>query len=193
MEYPLYIAGQNVGRAICRQEDGRIRITATAPFLNDGVYKAYLVDTNDQRLPVGIMAPKKDTMEVSRIYWPADIDKLAEPISAIAEMTLKFGEQRADLPDKENYKPDARADTSWQPEPEPQRFFSDPLLASRWSGIKNVLTKKEKNGILLAVEFKENEPFALLPMFCLGKPDIINGKKSLVFRINSAGYPVPVG
>ena len=139
------------------------------------------------------MIPKKDTMEATRSYLPSDIEKLGESIIAEAVMTLKFGEQDTSSLTTENQPLSDYTDNSWQPEPEPQRLFSDPLLANRWAGIKNVFTKKEKNSTLLAVEFKENEPFALLPMFCLGKPDIINGKKSLIFRINSAGYPIPVG
>lgn len=75
-----------------------------------------------------------------------------------------------------------QADT-WSAVASVSDLFADPLLKSASSGITGAFIKEDGKHTYLAIPFESGAPFPLMPVFCKGTPEQINGKTYLLFQI----------
>lgn len=68
-------------------------------------------------------------------------------------------------------------------------IFQDEILAESCKNVRGALRMETEDGILLAIPAERDEPFPLMPIFCFGMWDQINGKNYIIFKIKD-GYIV---
>jgi hypothetical protein len=73
----------------------------------------------------------------------------------------------------------------WFHADQPETLFSDPDFADICRGVSNALTKQAGELTLLAVPVSPDEPFPMMPVFCLGDSGRIGGREYIVFRIKN--------
>jgi hypothetical protein len=73
----------------------------------------------------------------------------------------------------------------WFHTDQPETLFSDPDFADICRGVSNALTKQAGELTLLAVPVSPDEPFPMMPVFCLGDSGRIGGREYIVFRIKN--------
>lgn len=192
MTYNLYIGQVHTGTVTAESEGSRIHLTATAPLLNDGIYKAFLIGDNE-KLSIGIMMPNGNEMSAKRSVSEREFAALGSIQQGEAIMTVPF-DPAAPLEDTSVSSVGQNSiedDPDWLPEPYASHLFSDPSVAALWSGVQDCYKKIVSDGTLLAAVLKDEAPFSPVPMFCLGVSQTVHGKSCIVFKINPAGYPVP--
>ncbi len=67
----------------------------------------------------------------------------------------------------------------------PDTLFSDPDFADICRGVRDALTKQAGELTLLAVPVSPDEPFPMMPVFCLGDSGRIGGREYIVFKIKN--------
>jgi len=74
----------------------------------------------------------------------------------------------------------------WTAHPDPGLLFLDPDLIQACAHISGAMTRPCGNDcIALAVPFESGKPFPLMPVFCFGKAEEVDGRSHLVFQIKN--------
>jgi hypothetical protein len=78
----------------------------------------------------------------------------------------------------------------WRPEPRPGDMFGDRLLSEAANREKGALTADAGGGeARIAFPIDDRRAFPMMPAFCLGRPEFIDGREYLVFNLRSGeGY-----
>lgn len=71
----------------------------------------------------------------------------------------------------------------WRPEPAAHELFRDTDIADVCRGLKGALRKEQGGKTLLAVPCRGDEPFPMMPVFCFGSCEMIEGEQYVVFGI----------
>lgn len=71
----------------------------------------------------------------------------------------------------------------WREMQSPSSLFSDPELRVICAGITGALYREESGAGFLAVPVSDDRPFPLMPVFCCGEPESIDGREYVVFKI----------
>ena len=72
---------------------------------------------------------------------------------------------------------------TWQPELRPEELVKDPELRQLLCKAEQAISLAEGERIWLGVPLEVGKPFPLMPIFCLGRWEKINGKNYMVFQI----------
>jgi len=82
--------------------------------------------------------------------------------------------------------PEPMPTAPWTAHPDPGLLFLDPDLIAACANISGAMTRPCGNDcIALAVPFESGKPFPLMPVFCFGKAEEVNGRSHLVFQIKN--------
>ncbi len=84
-----------------------------------------------------------------------------------------------DLPSIKNNTPAEE----WRPEQAAHELFRDTDIADVCRGLKGALRKEQGGKTLLAVPCRGDEPFPMMPVFCFGSCEMIEGEPYVVFGI----------
>lgn len=89
---------------------------------------------------------------------------------------------------KSNQKVDS--ERSWRLIEDPSALFSDPDLKEVSKNIAGALIREDGKTFHLAVPVSPNKPFPMMPVFCFGSLEIIDGESYIVFMIRNGTLTV---
>lgn len=140
----------------------------------------------DAVVPIGIPVPengalrlrKRFTKNALRTAGLSHIDGCAlAPLSEPVSRARLF----ADPPDP----PEKNDDGEWRCEYEPWNMFTDDDIKNACRGISGALRRRRGDIDELAVPVSPYEPFPMIPVFCFGEIEEINGRQYVVFTVKS--------
>ena len=142
-----------------------------------GIYKVWLTAGGSPALLLGTLAPQGDGLRLERQLTRDHLERAGcWPVEgAVCRLAIPFGDGAA---------------PGWRQEPHPERRLSDPVLirtARQWGGM---LLREEAGGFRLAAPWRTACPFPMVPLFCLGQVEQIEGKSHVVFAFDREGRPI---
>ena len=78
----------------------------------------------------------------------------------------------------------------WTAAGNPAELFSAPELRRWLTGVRNVLTCREGERLLLAFPWEKRQPFPLVPLFCFARLECVGGRYCVVFTFDEKCRPV---
>ena len=160
------------GTLLVTQEGLRVRLEARRPADGKGLYKVWLLGARGARLLLGTMIPEDGALCLRRVLSRSELERNGcwPPVGAEAPLAFPFA-------------PNPR----WYCEPNPRSLVSDPLLRSQIPG--SMLCLREKDGFRLAVPLRPGCPLPLSGLFCLARPERLDGTLHLVWFFDASGEP----
>lgn len=165
------------GSVAVRQEGECAVCRAMRPTDGGGLYKAWLLCQNGERVLLGTLIPEggalllRRSIPVSRLRaqgaWP--------PAGGEIVMAYSFTE--------------TKAPAGWSVEQEPARKMGDPILAQAAGQLHGPLVREDGQGFSLAIPYSEKERFPLLPAFCFARLERLDGRTYVAFHFSQAGFP----
>ena len=137
-------------------------------------------------VPVGIPVPengvlrlrKRFTKNTLRTAGLSQIDGCAlAPLSDPVSLARIFSDPPA--------RGETMRDGEWECEYEPWGMFDDDDIKNACRGISGALRRRRGDLDCLAVPVSPYEPFPIMPVFCFGEIEEINGRQYVVFNVKS--------
>ena len=170
MEQKLEMRGG--GTLTLRRDGPRILVEAVRPRDDRGLYKVWLLGQRGGRLLLGTMAPEGNVLRLWRTISQGELERAGCWPASGAEAVMAFSFSGGER---------------WYREAHPERMIRDPLLRGMIRG--PMLCRKEGDGFRLAAPFRTDGPVALEPLFCLARPERLEGKLHLVWTFDREGKP----
>lgn len=176
MERQLALAG---GGSLTVREDGpRVRLEAVRPNDRRGLYKVWLWGLSGRML-LGTMAPEGERLCLCRVLSRRELEGQGcwPPTGAEAVMAFSFAQR------------ETGHEGSWIWEEDPARLLGDQVLvrsARTWGGMWR---REEGDGFLLAAPWRTDGEFPMIPLFCLGRVEMVEGRRCAVWRFQRDGTP----
>jgi len=160
------------GTLILQQDGPRVRLTAERRQDERGLYKVWLTGRSGGRFLLGTLIPEGNMLRLKRTLSQGELERAGcwPPAGAEAPLAFPFSTEER-----------------WYCEQHPERFTSDPIIRRRMTG--PMLCRKERGGVRLAAPFRTDGPVALEILFCLAKPETLEGKTYLVWTFDREGKP----
>ena len=163
------------GRLVCRTRGNQVEVTMTLHPPGPGLYRGILCGKKG-RLDLGTLLPEGEGLRLSRTLT---VDHLTccgcWPITGgRGELRYAFGNKK--FPQ------------GWGERTDLSGLFDDLILAR--SVEKTALWRKEPVGFSLAFPWDSQVPFPMVPVFCFGRVEKMEGKPWLIFSFRDGGWPV---
>ena len=78
----------------------------------------------------------------------------------------------------------------WRSISNPWTLFDDADIADACRGVQGALTVERDGFVLLAVPVGADEPFPMMPIFCFGEPEMIEGRGYVVFKTQNGNLAI---
>ena len=163
---PICRNGETVGELTMEREGLYLRCRAQCRLPDDRVWGIWAVGEQGE-LRIGIPDPGRELIRCFSRQKTAPAG------------TLK----RVDL------RPAGEA-VVWQSLQRPEDWFRSHWLCALLRGLNGVLGYREKDRITLAIPFDPQKSFPLLPLFCLGQAEQIQGKSCILYTFDRDERPV---
>ena len=112
-----------------------------------------------------------------------DLENIDPYPGAVETVKIVLPQKESPIPESTTESP---APAKWTPHPTPGILFTDPDLVAAGTEVTGAMTRPcGDDCIALAVPFEGGKPFPLLPIFCHGQNEEIDGKAYLTFRIRN--------
>ena len=160
------------GPLTLRLDETRVQLDAVRPRDDRGLYKVWLLGQRGGRMLLGTMAPEGNVLRLRRTISQGELERAGCWPAAGAEAPMAFPFQGGER---------------WYREAHPERLLRDPLLRGQVKG--PMLCRKDGEGFRLAAPFRTDGPVALEPLFCLARPERLEGKIHLVWTFDREGRP----
>lgn len=155
------------------QEGPRVRLDASRDEDGQGLYKVWIRGAGGGRYLAGTLVPEGGRLTLRRTLSVAELQRTgAWPVIG-ADAVLAFPFSRPN---------------GWYCESAPGRLISDPLLQTQLSG--SLLCCRNADGFRLAVPLRPECPLPLTSLFCLARPEPLNGQLHLIWSFDSHGRPL---
>lgn len=159
------------------KEDGpRATLTARRPDDGRGLYKAWLIGPQGRYL-LGTMAPEGHVLSVKRTLSLDELRRSGAWPPERAEAELSFAFPCAELPQ------------GWQMAANPASLFGERELSRAAGHLTGALIQKDTGGFQLAVPYREQNEFPMVPLFCFSRLKELGGSAYAVFCFNENGWP----
>ena len=172
MEYRFPLGASGILQL--REEGPRATAEARLPDDGQGLYKVYL--TGGSRVLLGTLIPERGALLLRRTLSIDSLRRQGVWPPTGAEAVLAFSPQTPH--------------TGWHRTDHPEGAISDPLLRRAVAALPQALLRRDRDGFSLALPWTSGQPFPLTPLFCLSRPQRLEGHWHLVFSFDSAGRPV---
>ena len=159
------------GTLVARQEGTQVRLEASRPGDDRGLYKVWLLGQRGGRMLLGTMAPEGNALRLGRTCSIGALERAGCWPLAGAEgvLAFRFGQE-----------------TAWRAEARPERYIRDPDLR-RLKG--QVVARQIGEGVELAVPFRADSPFPIPSLFCLARVERVEGRPHLIWYFDREGRP----
>ena len=164
-KYVIYDGDTAAGELEVSPWGGYFRFRALCRTKRRGVFRL-VAESGGRLLPLGVMTPSGSGFGLERRFSPAALRSMGLERIDRCRLTQDW-------------------DGGWGEEEDPAGLFRDGELRELGKSLagKGVLSRREGETVLLAVPLEPGQPFAAMPIFCFGCPQVINGKTLLAFRI----------
>ena len=168
----LYCRGECRGEIVLTPEGSRTDIWAVMEDPGDGLYRAVLCGGGGELL-LGVLAPEHAALELRRKLYSRDVEALGKPLRGEARCSFRF------------------RDSGWQETGDPAGLLKDPFLRERLRSAGTAWWRRENDLLYLALPLAEDRPFPLETLFCLARPERVEGFLCAVyaFRENTPVLP----
>lgn len=166
----LYCRGECRGEVVLRGEGSRTEVRAVMTDPGDGLYRAVLCGESGE-IPLGVLAPENAALELRRRLYSRDVAALGP---------LKRGEARCSFRFRES---------GWQETRRPAELLEDRFLRDRLATVETAWWRRDGELLYLALPLAEDRPFPLETLFCLARPEQVEGCACAVYAFR-AGQPV---
>ncbi len=179
-EYQVYFNGRCIGCCIIEKQGIRYKIYARVTVADlDKPFRLSAI-CGDSMVNLGVMVPKCDAYQFSRIYTNAAFRELGlENVSGFTITSDLFEVLDEVSGQTENVL------SKWNHIAEPGTLLEEGEFRRIFSQCSNTIVCCEENITYLAVPVIHGEEFPAMPVFCLGEARKINGGIYLVFKIRN--------
>lgn len=162
---PILYQGVQVGELRAEQLAGETAFSARCHVPGEGLQCLWVVGSAGE-LRLGV----PEGREFSRRYS----QRMTGPLGRLLRGELrKVGEGREE----------------WQAVSRPEELFRTPWLRRALKGAEGVMTKRNGRGRCLALPYSPDQPFLLVPLFCLCRIRRIGQREYAVFFFDDAEWP----
>lgn len=158
----LFCRGDCRGEIVLRPEGSRMEVRASMEDPGDGLYRAVLRGERGE-LMLGVLAPEGERLELCRRLYSRDIEKLGP---------LQDGEARCSFQFQQ---------TCWRETCCPAQLFRSAFFHSRLGSFGRAWWRRDGTVLLLALPLREDGPFPLEALFCLGRMERVDGIPCVVY------------
>ena len=163
---------QGGGTLTLHREGNQIHMEARRPEDGQGLYKVWLANRRGGRLLLGTLAPEGDGLSLRRTLSISELERAGCWPLEEAQAPLAFpfaGPGR------------------WYCEPRPWTLVSDPVLKGQLR--RPMLCSRGEDGFSLAAPLDPAAPVPLNALFCLARPERVEGRPHLVWTFSPEGRP----
>lgn len=165
----LYCRGECRGEIALRAVGSRTEVRAVMADPGDGLYRAALCGESGE-LPLGVLAPENAALELRRTLYSRDIAALGPLLRGEARCSFRFRE------------------SGWQETQCPAELLEDRFLRQRLAA-ERAWWRRDGELLYLALPLAEERPFPLETLFCLARPEEVEGVPCAVYAFRK-GQPV---
>lgn len=160
------------GKLTLWEEGALVQLQAFRNNDGRGLYKVWVHGPGGCRL-LGTLAPEGDALRLRRRLTRSELERdHCWPVTG-GETVLAF----------------SFAQSGWKREEHPERLVTDVVLRQALRGQTMLLRRRERS-FCLAANFDTGRPFPLTPLFCLARPEQVEGRSHAVFYFDGEGNPV---
>ncbi len=168
---------KSVGEARIIRIGIRYELSAVVKYLDiSGPFRVAAV-SGEKVVPLGVMMPKGDGFEYRRSFSTNDLKNIG--IDDISGFTIAGDESSKVHIDTNNHE-----DNEWKVTNEPWQYLEEGEFRHVFSACNEALVSTNEEFVRIAVPIVKNEPFPLMPIFCLGEIQKINENLHLVFKLH---------
>lgn len=167
----LYCRGECRGEIELQPQGNRTDVWAVMEDPGDGLYRAVLCGEGGE-LQLGVLAPENAALELRRMLYSRDVAALGTPLRGEARCSFRFRE------------------SGWQETSRPAELLEDRLLRERLGAVETAWWRRDGEVLYLALPLAEDRPFPLETLFCLARPERVEGWPCAVYAFRR-GEPVP--
>ena len=142
-----------------------------------GLYKAWLLGPNGERVLLGTLIPEGGALLLRRSIPVARLRQQCVWPPAGGEIVMAYSFTEPSAP------------AGWSVEKDPARKMGDPVLEQAAGQLHSPLTREDTQGFSLAILYSEKTPFPMAPAFCFARLERLNGQMYAVFHFSQAGFP----
>ena len=166
------------GKLIARDDGVRAEFLAEAEDTGAGLYKGYASGPGGKLL-LGTFVPEGGMLRLRRSVSRGELERAGcWPVEGgEAVLAFSFTTGGGGTPE------------GWERAAEPERLLADRILRRSAAQVTGLLLRREKAGFWLAAPYGERSPFPMAPLFCLGRPGRIGGRRYILYRFDDAGVP----
>lgn len=166
----LYCCGECRGEITLRAVGSRTEVRAVMADPGDGLYRAALCGENGE-LPLGVLAPENAALELRRTLYSRDVSALGTLLRGEARCSFRFRE------------------SGWRETQCPAELLKDQFLRQRLAAADRAWWRRDGELLYLALPLAEGRPFPLETLFCLARPEQVEGVSCVVY-VFRRGEPV---
>ena len=181
--YPIRRGEKVLGEVKIEKVNIRYKISSAIDNIDMPRPFRLAVICGEKIIPLGVMMPDRNGFSYSRSFSSAALSELG--ISNIDGFTLITDSlPQSDTRPIAAPTPVSSVTDGWQQTDTPGEYLEDGEFRHIFSGCKAALVRKDGETQCLAIPVIKDEPFPVMPVFCLGEVWKINEKLHLVFKIH---------
>ena len=180
--YDVFYGDNPIGRLIIERDGAAYHFQCSCRYFSADVLRLYCVSGEKTAL-LGVMLPEGGKLVLKKRFTKNMLSDIG--ITDISRCFLRGREEPAPEPEvKEKIAIIAPTEAAnWLPAYDAASLFSDADIASACRDVTGALTKESRDSRLLAIPILLDAPFPLMPVFCFGWSEKIDGKDYVVFRV----------
>lgn len=191
-KYDVLLNSEIVGEVSLYDDGLRVKFLMQCQKTDDKIYRLYCRD-GENTMPIGVAVPECGSLRISKTFSRKEL--LHHGISKVSECFLSSSE-----PDSAEARPKYKIDTEsaakaeqksadnmkeWQKISDISQLFTDDEFAGVSGEPVSALFRDDGEEQYIAISASPDEPFPLMPVFCFGEQESINGREYIVFKIKN--------
>lgn len=206
-EYSVIYDGCAVGKLMIYQEGLHTIFNCTCTYESAEILRLAVI-SDQEFIPIGVMLPRDETMTLKKNFSKNTLRSMGiTKIQSCHLIRAGASYAKKDIPAEDQNEREILPATAieqdprttvdhlvkkscpndnhelWQLRKDPSALFSDPDLAEISMKIAGALTRVGDDLTFLAVPVSQNKPFPMMPIFCFGNLEFIDGESYLIFKI----------
>lgn len=163
--------------AVTVRQEGRCAICQAISRTGEAaLFKAYLSGA-EGRVLLGTLIPEGGALRLRRSIEVAQLKRQGAWPPTGAEILEAY-----------SFVPESPP-AGWSLCREPGKLMTEPFLREEAGKLGSVLVRRDEEGFLLAAPWGKGKAFPLPPLFCLSRPERLEGKWYILFRFSQRGRP----
>ncbi|MGE4485574.1 MAG: hypothetical protein AB7C97_10745 [Oscillospiraceae bacterium] len=182
--YDVYYGETLIGSLIVERDGAAYLFQCSCQYFSPDVLRLYCV-SGEKTASLGVMLPEDGKLVFKKRITKNMLSDMG--LSDISRCFLRGREAPEQKPEPEEKTAVIAPPESplWLPAYDAASLFSDADIASACRDVTGALTMEDGNSQLIAIPIILGAPFPLMPVFCFGRSEIIDGNNYVVFRVRN--------